>query len=76
MRDSAHLLKILDRDNIRLFIPAPRVWLPALCMPCLCPSRLLVCRHRSCQACLKLPELVGQASLLPSNLLQLFVLHN
>ena len=76
MGDSAHLLKVLDRDNIRLYIPARSVWLPTLCMPSLCPSRLPVLKHRSCQACLELPELLGQAGLLPSNLPQLFVLHN
>ena len=68
--DSAHLLKVLDRDNIRLSIPGPSVW---LCRHSLCPSRLPVFKPRSC---LELPELLGQASLLPAILPQLFVLHN
>ena len=77
MGGSAHLLKVLHRDNIRLSIPAPSIWLPTPCMPSLCLSRRLpILEHRSCHACLELPELLGQAGLLPSNLPQLFVLHN
>lgn len=47
MGDLAHLLKVLDRDNIRLPIPGPSIWLPTLCLPRQCLGQLLMFKHRS-----------------------------